>query len=281
MATLVTQQVELIAKLATIGPRIIKIIAIIFMSRVLFEVLYLLVEEVLFKQQNLTDIQKSRRQTLIPLFRSFLQYLVYFGVAISILYTLDIDPTPILAGAGIVGIAVGLGAQTLINDIVCGFFILFENYYLVGDYIEAGKMEEKVVEGIVEAIELRTTRIRHPNGKLQIIRNGDIGSITNYSKLYVFAVVEIAVPYNSNLAHVYKAIEDIGQELKADNSDIIEPTEIEEVETLDNSYWLLRTFTKVKPGKHLKIQRILRKIFIDTLLDEGILLPAGSVSKED
>jgi len=81
------------------------------------------------------------------LFRSLLQYFIYFSVAVSILYILNINPTPILAGAGIVGIAVGLGAQTLINDIVCGFFILFENYYLVGDYIEAGKVEEKAVEG--------------------------------------------------------------------------------------------------------------------------------------
>jgi hypothetical protein len=99
--------------------------------------------------------------------------------------------------------------ETLINDIVCGFFILFENYYLVGDYIEAGKAEDKTVEGTVEAIELRTTRIRHPNGQLQIIRNGDIGSITNYSKQYIFAVVEVYVPYNSNLTHIYQVIEEI------------------------------------------------------------------------
>ncbi|TAF04346.1 MAG: mechanosensitive ion channel family protein, partial [Nostocales cyanobacterium] len=222
--TLVIQQVQLIAKLATFGLKIIKIIAIIFISRVMFEVIYLLLEEVLFKDQNLTDIQKSRRLTLIPLFRSLLQYLVYFSVAVSILYILDINPTPILAGAGIVGIAVGLGAQTLINDIVCGFFILFENYYLVGDYIEAGKAEEKTVEGTVEAIELRTTRIRHPNGQLHIIRNGDIGSITNYSKQYIFAVVEVDVPLNSNLADIYQVIEEIGQQLKANEPDVIEPT---------------------------------------------------------
>ncbi|MFM7373459.1 MAG: mechanosensitive ion channel family protein, partial [Sphaerospermopsis kisseleviana] len=192
--TLVIQQVQLIAKLATFGLKIIQIIAIIFFSRVIFEVVYLLLEEVLLKNQNLTETQRSRRLTLIPLFRSLLQYFIYFSVAVSILYILDINPTPILAGAGIVGIAVGLGAQTLINDIVCGFFILFENYYLVGDYIEAGKAEEKAVEGTVEAIELRTTRIRHPNGQLHIIRNGDIGSITNYSKQYIFAVVEVNVP---------------------------------------------------------------------------------------
>jgi small conductance mechanosensitive channel len=206
---------------------------------------------------------------------------VYFTVGIFILYTLDINPTPILAGAGIVGIAVGLGAQTLINDIVSGFFILFENYYLVGDYIEAGKAEGKVVEGTVEAIELRTTRIRHPNGQLQIIRNGDMGSITNYSKQYIFAVVDVSVPYDSNLAHVYQVIEEVGQKLKANSTDILELTQIDGVESLSESNLLLRTLTKVKPGKHLQIQRILRKNFMDTLLQERILLPANPKSSED
>jgi moderate conductance mechanosensitive channel len=280
MATLVIQQVQLIANIATFGPRIIKIIGIIFISRVLFEVVYLFVEEVLFKDQNLTEIQRSRRLTLVPLFRSFLQYLLYFGAIVSILYTLNIDPTPILAGAGIVGIAVGLGAQTLINDIVCGFFILFENYYLVGDYIEAGKTEEKIVEGIVEAIELRTTRVRHPNGQLQIIQNGNIGSITNYSKQYIFAVVEVGVPYNSNLAHVYKVIEEVGKQLKADDPDVLEGTQVDGVESLGESNLLLRTLTKVKPGKHLQIQRILRKIFTDALLREGIIIPIRAESGE-
>jgi small conductance mechanosensitive channel len=279
--TLVVQQVQLIAKLATFGLKIIKIIAIIFLSRVMFEVIYLLLEEVLFKDQNLTETQRSRRLTLIPLFRSLLQYLIYFSVAVSILYILDINPTPILAGAGIVGIAVGLGAQTLINDIVCGFFILFENYYLVGDYIEAGKAEDKTIEGTVEAIELRTTRIRHPNGQLHIIRNGEIGSITNYSKQYIFAVVEIDVPLNSNLAHIYQAIEEIGQQLKANEQDVLEPTLVDGVESLGESHLLLRTLTKVKPGKHIHIQRLLRKIYMDTFLEEGILIPAATARSED
>lgn len=275
IATLVTQQIESIAKLSDFGLRIIKIIVMVFLSRVIFEVLYLLVEEIVFREKNLTDRQRSRRLTLIPLFRSLLQYFIYFTVGISILYTLDINPTPILAGAGIVGIAVGLGAQALINDIVSGFFILFENYYLVGDYVELRKEDEKNIEGIVEAIELRTTRIRHPNGQLQIIRNGEMGAITNYSKEYIFAVVEVNIPYNSNLTQVYETIEEIGQELKANYPDVIEPTQIDGVESIDENNILLRTLTKVKPGKHLQIQRILRKNFIDILFSKGLLMSAA------
>ena len=107
IATLVIQQIQLITNVAVFGAKIVKIVGIIFISRVLFEVVYLLVEEVLFLDQNLSEIQTSRRRTLVPLIRSFLQYLVYFGVTVSILYTLDINPAPILAGAGILGVAVG------------------------------------------------------------------------------------------------------------------------------------------------------------------------------
>lgn len=274
IATLVTQQVQLIANLSEFGLRIIKIVVMIFLSHVFFEAIYLFVEEIVFTEQNLTEVQRSRRLTLIPLFRSVLQYLIYFTLGILILYTLDINPAPILAGAGIVGIAVGLGAQTLINDIVSGFFILFENYYLVGDYVELTYAEDIMVEGIVEAIELRTTRIRNPNGQLHIIPNGNMSAVTNYSKEYIFAVVEFTVPYDSNLARVYQVIKEIGQQLKANSPDVLEPTQIDGVESIGETNLLLRTLTKVKPGKHLQIQRILRQNFIDTLLRECILIPA-------
>ncbi len=280
IATLVTQQIELVANLSDWGLRIIKIIAMIFFSRVLFEVISLLAEELVFKEKHLTERQRSRRLTLVPLFRSLLQYSIYFTVGVSILYTLNIDPTPILAGAGIIGLAVGFGAQELVNDMVCGFFILFENYYLVGDYIEAGNVEEKVVEGTVEAIELRTTRLRHPNGQLQIIRNGAIGSVVNYSKEYIFAVVEVCISYHANLAQVYQVVEEVGQELNANDPDVLEPTQIDGVESLGESNLLLKTLTKVKPGKHLQIQRTLRKTFMDTLRSEGILLPAPIKNEE-
>ena len=107
---------------------------------------------------------------------------------------------------------------------------------------------------------------------MQIIRNGDIGSITNYSKQYIYAVVEVNVPYNSNLAHVYKVIEQVGEQLKANDPDVLEATQVDGVESLGESNLLLRTLTKVKPGKHLQIQRGLRQVFMDTLVREGITI---------
>nr|WP_275994392.1 mechanosensitive ion channel family protein [Argonema antarcticum] len=268
MATLVVLQIDFIAGMAVYGPRIIQIIGIIFFSGFLVQVTNLTIEEILLKNKTLTDLQKQRRLTIIPLIQSFVKYLIYFTGGIAILRNLNIDPTPILAGAGIVGLAVGFGAQNLINDMVCGFFILFENYYLVGDYIQI-----KDSSGFVEAIDLRTTRIRHPNGQLYIVRNGEINNIINYSKQYIYAVVEVRVSYESNLDRVYAVIEKLGRELNENNEDVLEPTLVDGVEKFDEYNLLIRTITKVKPGTHNKIQRLLRKLIKDLFDREGIEIP--------
>ncbi|NEO98373.1 MAG: mechanosensitive ion channel family protein [Symploca sp. SIO2E9] len=273
MATLVVQQVELISSLATAGIKTIQIIGIVLICRVFTEVANLLVEEILLRNQSLTGVQKQRRLTIIPLIESSLKYFIYFGGGIWILEIIEIDPTPILAAAGILGLAAGLGAQNLINDIVCGFFILFENYYLVGDFIETND-----ALGVVEAIELRTTRIRHPDGQVYIIRNGDIGLIVNYSKDYIYAVVDVNVAYESNLDHVYKVLEELGKQLQElYPEDVLEATEVDGVEDFGNSGILIRTLTKLLPGnshrgKHDDIQGVLRRMIKDAFDREGIEL---------
>ncbi|MCP6762716.1 MAG: mechanosensitive ion channel family protein [Fischerella sp. CENA71] len=270
IVNLVVPEIEPIAWINAYTPRIVQIIGVYFISNVLIEVAYFILDEFYLKTTETNDSQQQKRLTLIPLIRSFAKYFIYFTAAVTILKLIGIDPAPILAGAGIVGIAVGLGAQNLINDVVCGFLILFENYYLVGDYVEVGKVEERNIEGIVEAIELRTTHVRHPDGQLQIIRNGEIGSIINFSKQYIYARVELSVSYDSNLDHVYRVVEKIGQQLKVDEQDVLEATRVAGIEHFGENNLLLLTLTKVKPGKHLHIQRVLRKILRDTFRQEEI-----------
>ncbi|MCC5635561.1 mechanosensitive ion channel family protein [Nostoc sp. CHAB 5844] len=270
IVNLVLPEIEPIAWISAYTPKIIQIIGVFFISNVVIEVAYFILDEFYLRTTDTNDSQRQKRLTLIPLMRSFAKYFIYFTAGVTILKLIGIDPAPILAGAGIVGIAVGLGAQNLINDVVCGFLILFENYYLVGDYVEAGKMEERSVEGVVEAIELRTTHIRHPDGQLQIIRNGDIGSIINFSKQYIYARVEFSVSYDSNLDHVYRVVEKVGQQLKAEEQDVIEPTRVAGIEHFGEDNLLLLTLTKVKPGKHLHIQRVLRKTLKEAFTQEEI-----------
>lgn len=276
IATLVIQDVDSIGWITAYADEIIQIIGLYFLCGVLIEISNIILEDLVLKTDHLTDLQRQRRLTIIPLFKSILKYVTYFVGGILVLNLVGINPAPILAGAGILGLAVGFGAQNLINDIVCGFFILFENYYLVGDYIEAGKEEERVVEGEVEAIELRTTHIRHPDGQLQIIRNGEIGSIVNYSKQYTYAKVDVPISPSLDLERIYQLINEVGEQLQSECSDVLELTQIEGLESFDPDNLVIRTMTRVKPGKHLYVQRLLRsklKSAFDQQLDQK--LPSG------
>lgn len=271
IATVIVREIDFLAWTAVYGSIILKIIAIFFFSGVLIEVVNTILEDLVLRSEDLNELQRQRRLTIIPLFKSFLRYVIYFTAGVAILKLIGIDPTPILAGAGIIGLAVGFGAQNLVNDIVCGFFILFENYYLVGDFIEVSQ-----ASGFVEAIDLRTTRIRHPNGKQHILRNGEIKDIVNYSKGYIYAVVEVGVAYGSNLDRVYEILEELGKQLNKNHPEVLEPTRVDGLERFGESELLIRTITKVKPGNHFRIERLLRKMIKDEFDREGIEFPDSS-----
>ncbi len=268
VATMVLRQVDPIAGLADWGPRIVRVIGIAFLARVLVAIASLLIEEFLLERPKLTAGQRQRRTTLVPLFRSLLDYLIYFTAGILILKEIGLDPTPVLAGAGILALAVGLGAQNLINDVVSGFFILFENHFLVGDFIRVND-----AEGTVESIELRTTRIRDVRGRLHIVRNGMIDQLINYSKEYTFAMVEVGVAYESDLDKVFPALEEAGKRIAESSGDVLAPTVVQGVENFGESELTMRTVTKVKPGRHRQIQRDLRKVIKEVFNERGIEIP--------
>lgn len=265
VAMLVVRQITFIAGLADYGVRAVKIIALIFAGRLTANIMQLVVSEILLSTDDTVTAVYQRRVTITPLIVSLLRYVIYFGTVLFILKVLNIDPGPILAGAGIVGITVGLGAQNLVTDLVSGFFILFEDYYLIGDFIETAE-----AQGTVHSIELRTTRILHPDGQMQILRNGDIGSIVNYSKHPVDAAVEVSITYEVDPEKAFEIIERVGTELCETEDDILEPTRIEGVETFSEEICLIYTRTKVKPGKHLRVQRLLRQKCLVALLKEDI-----------
>ena len=277
IATLVVAQVRQLIGLAELGTRALQILGILLGSRIFIAISSIFVEELLGDRNGLNEVQRKRRMTLVPILQSIAKYGLYFWASFLILNVVAIDPAPILAAAGLVGLAVGLGAQNLINDTVSGFFILLENYFLVGDYIQVGESE-----GIVETIELRTTRIRHPNGQLQILRNGDVTSIINFSREYIYAVVDVGVAYDSDLNKVYQVIEDVGQEIQhLFPNDVLEPTEVDGLEAFGQSKLIVRAVTKLKPndsrrGVHDDIQGELRKILKEAFDQAGIVMPVSN-----
>ncbi len=227
------------------GPSLIQAIGIFFLSRVVIELGRLEIGRRTLPPHGLDEMTRRRRETIAPLVRSTFTYAVYFATAVLILASLGFNPLPFLAGAGILGLVVGFGAQALINDVVSGFFILFENTYLVGDSIEAAG-----ARGVVEGIEFRTTRIRDPDGRLHIVRNGDVKEVVNYSKDYSLAVVSVDVVYQADLRAVFAVLREAGARLHAESADVVAQTEIDGIVAFGASTMTVRTSTRVRPGRH-------------------------------
>lgn len=267
-ATLVVGEFDVLESVALFGPRLINLIAIFFFSRVVVELSRVVVVEA-FQRSELDSEAAKRRVTLVYLIQSVLKYLIYFGAALMMLREVGVDPTPFLAGAGIVGLTVGLGAQKLVNDMVSGFFILFEGQILTGDYVGIGG-----AEGVVEQVSLRVTSVRDNSGRLHIIRNGQIETVINFSRDYVLAVVDVGVAYESDLDVVNEALSAAGAELReAEAQRVLEPTRILGVDRFGDSALVVRTATKVRPGTHLPVERAFRRLVTQHFAARGVTIP--------
>lgn len=270
--TLVLLQLDRFEGLAIQGPRLLQVLGVFLLGRITIEIMRLFVDRQMFNSDDdepVDELELQRKMTLAPLMKSFLAYLIYFFILVVALRSMTINPMPLLAGAGIISIIVGLGAQPVINDLVSGFFILLENLFLVGDYIETG-----TARGTVEAVDIRTTRIRDPNGQQHILRNGQLGAVINYSKKYTFAVVEVGVRHEADIGQVSQLLKEIGATLNAQSLDVLEVTEVQGVERFSGDGPILRTVTRVKPGRHQQVARIFRRLIKDRFDAEGITLTA-------
>jgi moderate conductance mechanosensitive channel len=267
VATLVITQLEFIAEFARYGPGIIQGIGVFFLSRVGVEVINLLIDRTAI-HGDISEKECQRNQTIFPIIKSILATLVYFCAIVIVMKGLGFDPIPLLAGAGVLGLVVGFGTQSLINDLVSGFFIIFEYTFQVGDYVEVNK-----ASGVVESIGLRTTSIRSDNGELHILQNGKLGDVVNHSHEYTNAVVNVGVSYKTDLQQVYAVLNDLGKVLHTEMDDVLKPTEVAGVVDFSGPEIIIRTVTRVRPGRHKPIAREIRRRIIDKFQEQGIVIP--------
>lgn len=261
---LIVGELAVVAPLADYGPALVRCIGIFFVTRVLIEVAFVLLNQTLGRPAEDDVAADKKRQTLVPLLHSVCQYTLYFGSAVLMLTTLGVNTTPILAGASIIGLAVGLGAQSLVTDLVSGFFILFEGQYLVGDQVQIGD-----AVGRVEEVAIRLTRIRDARGRLYIIPNGQIKNVVNYSKDYVNAVVDLKVPAGADVEGLFRALAEAGRRLReAAPREVLADTRVEGLVELGPADMTVRAVTRVRPGRHEKMQNEFRRL-LKKVLDES------------
>jgi len=199
------------------------------------------------------DGSASRAATLLPLFRSFLLVVVIVMIGLVTMSALGIDIGPLLAGAGIVGLAIGFGAQTLVRDIVAGIFFLIDDAFRVGDYVELGRLR-----GTVERITLRSLQLRHHRGPVHTIPFGRVEAVTNYTRDWVIEKLELRLQLGTDIDKVKKIIKKIGQDLAADpelGPNFIEPLKSQGVTALQDNSLMVKVKFMAKPREQFVIRR--------------------------
>jgi small-conductance mechanosensitive channel len=195
----------------------------------------------------------SRRETLLMLLRKFLMVVILTIVCLLLLSSMGINIGPLLAGAGVIGLAIGFGAQTLVKDVIAGIFFLMDDAFRVGDYIEAGTMR-----GSVEHISVRSLRLRHPRGMLITVPFGDMQSVTNYTRDYVIMKLDFRVRYDTDVEKVRKIIKKINIEIQKDeelSKGLLDKIKSQGVREMDDSAMIMRVKFVCAPGEQFVIRR--------------------------
>lgn len=210
----------------------------------------------------------DRSQTLLPIVRKFLGIVMVVMLTLFTLSSLGINIGPLLAGAGVMGIAIGFGAQKLVSDLLSGFFYLVDDAFRVGEYIEAGS-----ITGTVEKITLRNLMLRHHRGMLQIVPYSDLGAITNYMRGGIVVKFNLQFPYDTDVDLVRKVVKRVGIEMLEDpefGNNFIKQLKSQGIREVGDSVLTIRVKFTAKPGTHFVIRREAYRRITEALNAKGI-----------
>jgi small-conductance mechanosensitive channel len=225
------------------------------------------IDRLIDKVFELSRIESKKANTLRKLIKSISRYGIYFMSVLTLLINLGFDPLPVLAGAGILGLAIGFGAQNLVRDIITGFFLIFESQLEVGDFVEINGQ----INGTVEEVGLRVTKIREFNQRLHYIANGNITQVTNYNREKMRAIVAVTVPYESDLSVVNEALDQVCSSIaKRYAPYLIEPPEVMGITRIDQTGVEFTVTALSEPEQHWSLEREMRKEAVISLHKQGI-----------
>jgi len=213
----------------------------------------------------------ARAQTLAQVMRSIASIGIWSIAVVMMLGELGLKLGPLIAGAGIAGVAIGFGAQSLVKDFLSGMFMLIEDQYGVGDIIDAGE-----ASGTVEQVSLRTTRLRDVNGTVWHIPNGTIERVGNMSQQWARALLDVEVAYGTDIDDAQAVIKEVADGLWHDpawSGKVLEEPEVWGVERLGPDAVVIRLVVKTRPAAQFPVMRELRRRLSDTFLERGIEMP--------
>lgn len=252
-----------------IGMALIKILVIIVGARIVVSIVHAAVNRI-FKNREGGKLQFDQRRvdTLRVLVNNVTSYTIYFLSILLVLKQLGFDLQPVLVSAGVLGLAVGFGAQSLVRDVITGFFIIFEDQFAVGDVVTINNMT-----GTVQEIGLRITRIRSWTGEVHIFPNGSINQVTNFSLQNTLAVVDVSVAYEEDLDRVENVLKEVAVKAKEEMPEIVQEPQVLGVHAFGPSEVIIRVTAECKPNSHHGVNRKLRALIKAEFDARGIEIP--------
>lgn len=247
----------------------LKIISIILLSYLIIFIGRRIIKRIFsLRVKSPINYSERRQTTIIKLLQSVLSYVVYFTAIIAILAALNIEVMGLLAGAGIAGLAIGFGAQSLVKDVITGFFIILEDQFGVGDFIRLNT--SSVAEGTVVEIGLRTTKILGTTGEQFIIPNGQITDVINFSVNNSKAIIDMQVGLEADIEKVEKLVTDYLQNLPKQFGELVGVPSFLGVQNVAGTEVTIRIIAETKPLQHYAIARVIRRDVKDILDKNGI-----------
>ena len=252
---------------------IIKPVIILIAAMILLRLIRLLIGRLtkasLGKMEGRDPLYGKRRETLMSLLNNLVKYIVYFVAAVTILDCYNVPVMAILSTVGVLGVALAFGAQSLCKDIITGFFILLEDQYFVGEYIEA-----QGVAGTVEQFTLRCTSLRDFDGRLHIIPNGSMQMVTNHHRGSRRVMVEIGVAYDKDIGEALKLLQKVCDEINDVYKEVVrEKVTAIGVVDMTVSGAIIRMVGKSETMKQWEIERDIRRKALETLMNAGYDIP--------
>ncbi|XOK61205.1 mechanosensitive ion channel family protein [Paenibacillus elgii] len=248
---------------------VIKIILIFIAARVIIKVAEKALQHMMMaRDKGPIKFDARRSKTVGKLVGNIITYVVNFIMILMILSQFQVNLGPVLAGAGVVGLAIGFGAQSLVKDVITGFFIIFEDQFAVGDVIQVGNYK-----GTVEEIGLRVTRVKSWTGEVHIIPNGTIVQVTNFSVNNSLAVIDVSVSYETDIDYAMKILEDTVKTFYDTNVDMVKEPEVLGIQMMGATEITLRVTAECKPNQQAGIARKLNAEIKKAFEANGIQIP--------
>lgn len=220
------------------------------------------------KMESQKNISRGRIKTLQKLSINVFSYVLVFIFITIVISIFGLDATALIAGAGIVGLAIGFGAQGLVSDVVTGFFLLLEKQIDVDDYVTAGG-----IDGIVEEVGLRTTQIRGFDGTLNYIPNREISSVSNHSRGNMRALVDMSISYDDNIDEAIAVLQNACDRIALEDNSIKEGPNVIGVQGLGDSDVIIRILARTENMAQWAVERKLRKELKEALDANNIQIP--------